>query len=70
MDSEGNIKSYALSIAVRLWKNEKRKYARRRRLAPSFSYEEGVEHGDFTSLAAARGSKGRALSHRVLQRKS
>ena len=52
LEPDGNLKSYALSIAVRVWKNEKRKYARRRRLAPSLSYEEGVENGDFAEQSA------------------
>lgn len=33
IDSEGNPKSWLLSVALRLWKNRKRKYAWRRRIA-------------------------------------
>ena len=31
---EGNVKSYLLSVALRLWKNQKRKFAWRNRIAP------------------------------------
>lgn len=33
LDSENNLKSYLLSIALRIWKNKKRKYAWRKRIA-------------------------------------
>lgn len=33
LDSDKNIKSYALSVAVFLWKNRRRKFAWRKRLA-------------------------------------
>lgn len=51
LDVSVNVKSYALSVAVRLWKNQKRKYARRKRILPSLSYEEGAERGDFAGLS-------------------
>lgn len=31
LEMEGNVKSYCLSVALRLWKNKRRKYARRQR---------------------------------------
>lgn len=40
-----NIKSYAIAVSVRLWKNKKRKYAWRKRIAPSESYELHVANG-------------------------
>ncbi|WP_455717988.1 RNA polymerase sigma factor [Anaerosporobacter sp.] len=37
-----NPKSYFLSIAIGIWKNNKRKYARRQRIAPTESLNENV----------------------------
>lgn len=34
IDNEGNMKSYLLSISIRIWKNTKRKWAWRSRIAP------------------------------------
>lgn len=42
LESEQNPKSYLLSIALRLWKNKKRKYAWRKRIADVEPYEENV----------------------------
>lgn len=39
LDPVQNTKSYALSVAILLWKNKKRKYANRRRLVPVDSME-------------------------------
>lgn len=39
IDKDGNPKSYLLSVAVKLWNNRKRKYARRMRIAPQVSLE-------------------------------
>ena len=39
IDAENNPKSYLLSIAVSLWNNKKRKYARRNRIAPTESMD-------------------------------
>lgn len=33
LDMAGNVKSYCLSVALRLWKNRRRKYAWRQRIA-------------------------------------
>ena len=41
IDREENIKNYLLSISVRLWKNRKRKWAWRNRIAPTVEMEEG-----------------------------
>lgn len=43
IDSTNNPKSYLLSIALRIWKNKKRKYAWRKRIAPpqTFLEEQG-----------------------------
>ena len=40
IDSEENIKSYLLSISIRLWKNRKRKWAWRNRIAPVVEMDE------------------------------
>ena len=40
LDDSQNIKSYALSVAIKLWKNKTRKFARRLRLVPQESLEE------------------------------
>ena len=34
-----NVKSYALSISIMLWKNKKKKYANRNRLIPTYSID-------------------------------
>ena len=39
LDIQQNIKSYALSISILLWKNKKKKYANRNRLVPMESIE-------------------------------
>lgn len=39
LDPDNNVKSYALSIAILLWKNRKRKYAIRNRIAPMDSID-------------------------------
>lgn len=45
IDEAGNVKAYAISTAVLLWKNQKRKYARRLRILPVTSMEEMLEAG-------------------------
>ena len=57
IDREENIKSYLLSISVRLWKNRKRKWAWRNRIAPTVEMEEGF-HVDL-----AYEEKDRVLDH-------
>lgn len=50
IDYDNNPKSFLLSIALRIWKNRRRKYAWRKRIAdmqPSV-YEQGVEAGFHT----------------------
>lgn len=42
LDSSGNPKSYLLGIAVRLWKNQRRKFAIRQRILPMVDYEENL----------------------------
>lgn len=46
IDSMGNVKSYCLSVALHLWKNKKRKFAWRKRIAGIQDYldEEGQEY--------------------------
>lgn len=45
LDGSQNVKSYAISVAVKLWKNRQRKAARRLRLVPQESLEELTQHG-------------------------
>lgn len=44
--ADAKVKSYALSIAIRIWKNKRRKSAWRNRIAPQTSYEQILENGD------------------------
>lgn len=46
IDSAGNVKSYCLSVALKIWKNKKRKYAWRKRIAgmQDFLDEESQEY--------------------------
>lgn len=46
IDRESNPKSYLLSIAAKLWKNRKRKFAWRGRIAAVESYQEEFDYGD------------------------
>lgn len=43
LQADGNIKSYLLSVALMLWKNQKRKYAWRNRIAPEEVLDEQVQ---------------------------
>lgn len=43
IDIENNPKSYLLSIAIRIWKNHKRKYAWRKRIAKPVSLEDEID---------------------------
>lgn len=45
LDPEENMKSYALSVSIRLWKNRKRKFVRRFQRVPQESLEELAEQG-------------------------
>ena len=45
IDEAGNVKAYAVSTAILLWKNQKRKFARRLRIVPVTSMEEMLEAG-------------------------
>ena len=45
IERNGNPKSYLLSIAIRLWKNRRRKFAWRQRIADMESLEERMEAG-------------------------
>lgn len=46
IDSIGNVKSYCLSVALKIWKNRRRKFAWRKRIAGTQDYldGEGVEY--------------------------
>ena len=46
LDSSRNTKGYALSTAIYLWKNEKKKYANRMRLVPIGSISETPDEGN------------------------
>jgi len=49
LNSQKNIKSYAISTAVLLWKNKKKVYARRKEIADIRSLEQFEEEGIFTA---------------------
>ena len=53
LNGSQNVKSYALSVAVKLWKNKQRKAARRLRLVPQESLEDlthrGIQPGEIPS---------------------
>lgn len=40
LEADGNLKSYLLSVACRLWKNQRRKFAWRNRIAPTEAFDE------------------------------
>lgn len=46
LDSAGNVKAYCLSVAIRIWKNKRRKYAWRKRIAEiqAAETEEGEDY--------------------------
>ncbi len=44
LDMSENVKAWAISTAINLWKNKKRKYAWRKRIAKQESYEEHMEN--------------------------
>ena len=46
LDSRQNVRSYALSIAILLWKNKKKKYANRNRLLPVVSIGDMENEGN------------------------
>ena len=46
IEAENNPKSYLLSITIRLWKNQKRKYAWRKRIAGFSSLEEETQEAE------------------------
>ena len=46
LDSSQNTKGYALSTAIYLWKNKKKKYANRMRLVPTASMSEMPDEGN------------------------
>ena len=45
LDGSQNVKSYAISVVVKLWKNKQRKIARRMRLVSQESLEEVTQRG-------------------------
>ena len=48
LDFRQNIKSYALSISMLLWKNKRKKYANRKRLVPTESIDRMEEENNLT----------------------
>lgn len=46
LDYTQNIKSYALSVSILLWKNKKKKYSVRKRIVPIKSLEECIDNGE------------------------
>lgn len=57
IDQNQNPKSYLLSISVKLWKNNRRKFARRQRLAPTVPLAEAEEVSGSSSVEDAVISK-------------
>ena len=53
IDRKENPKSYLLSIAVRIWKNRKRKYAWRNRIAPTETLIEECNEGAIVGTEAS-----------------
>ena len=45
LDNRDSLKSYALSVAILIWKNKRRKFAWRHRIAAFESYEKHFESG-------------------------
>jgi RNA polymerase sigma-70 factor (ECF subfamily) len=45
IDKDNNPKGFLISIAIGLWKNKRRKYARRQRIAPTEGLNEDVNNG-------------------------
>ena len=46
LDSTQNVKSYAISVSILLWKNRKKKYSVRNRIISIRSLEEYIENGE------------------------
>lgn len=44
LKADGNLKSYLLSVAWQLWKNQRRKFAWRNRIAPAETFDEERRH--------------------------
>ncbi|MCI5883239.1 MAG: sigma-70 family RNA polymerase sigma factor [Eubacterium sp.] len=53
LDLSRNLKSYILSVAIYLWKNKRRKFAWRKRLAPFESYEAHLESGGMLPVSSS-----------------
>ena len=72
LDGSQNVKGYALSVAVKLWKNRQRKAARRLRLVPQESLEaltqRGIQPGETASPEEALLQKSQAEILRELIR--
>ena len=49
LDGQQNVRSYALSISIMLWKNKKKKYANRNRLIPMESYDRMETEGNLAT---------------------
>lgn len=47
IDKNNNPKSFLISIAIRLWKNDQRKYAWRQRIAPMQEFNEEISNNYF-----------------------
>lgn len=64
-----NIKSYALSVSILIWKNRKRKFAWRKRIASLESYEVHIENGnDFSDIGEiAANPENRILQDEMIQ---
>ena len=67
LDEANNTKSYALSVAVRLYKNRRRKFAWRMRIAPQESYEEHLQNGGKTPEHKETNPEAQILQEETIQ---
>lgn len=67
LDADQNAKSYALSVAIFLWKNKRRKFAWRKRLASFESYEAHLENGERMTTATDNTPETQVLQKETIQ---
>ncbi len=62
-----SMKSYALSVSILIWKNKRRKYAWRHRIAAFESYEKHVENGLYISGKSSEEPEQRLLQKEMTE---
>ena len=65
LNKRDSLKSYALSVSILIWRNKRRKFAWRHRIAAFESYEKHLESGGFRMT----GKKSEEPEQRLLQKK-